>query len=248
MPLRGSPLILLFAAVTGLLAVHTCIQLGGFMREAAVAFCAFALMIGAPVAILVWFGSLSDQEAKRRSRHRREWTQKADDILWRRTLLDLQNSSVYPQYETAPSVFASNSPNKGFAPTQSVAAVASGPSVGTRARRFKKAILGQCVSVASAIGLMGCETVPPPMPMVQPGMGTAELVALVGGPDYIRSNGPVEVWQYCRDFGQRLPWRDEGRNAKYYAAVLVDHDQVKEVRPYAVYSDAGCKDFYRAEF
>lgn len=80
--------------------------------------------------------------------------------------------------------------------------------------------------------------------MVRPGMGTTQLVSLVGGPDYVRSNGTTEIWQYCRDF----PGRDEGRWARYYTAIVVDRQTVREIQPYPVASNAGCEDFYRAEF
>ena len=80
--------------------------------------------------------------------------------------------------------------------------------------------------------------------VLRPGMGTAELTALVGPPQQIKSNGTLEVWQYCRDF----PGRDEGRWARYYTAVLVDRQVVQQVQPYPVMSAAGCEDYYRAEF
>ncbi len=75
-------------------------------------------------------------------------------------------------------------------------------------------------------------------------MGTAELVSIAGGPDYVRSNGTNEIWQYCRDFYGR----DEGRFARYYTTVLVDKQTVQDVRPYPVLSNAGCEEFYRANF
>jgi hypothetical protein len=100
------------------------------------------------------------------------------------------------------------------------------------------------LAAASAVGLSGCGVPPEAWAAVRPGMGTTELVSLVGGPDYVRSNGTAEVWQYCRDW----PGRDEGRYARYYTAILVDRQTVREIQPYPVASSAGCEDFYRAEF
>lgn len=241
---RSSPLLLLVSA-GGLLAVHACIMLGGAMREAAVAFCAFALMIGSPIAILAWFGSLFDLDEKRRARHRQLKNEKSEALLWKRTLLELQPSAWPPQHRPVLSgsglIGSDGRPASHRAFARVAAALARWFREG---KRVKRPILALCLAIASTIGIAGCGVPPEAWAMVRPGMGTAELVALVGGPDYIRSNGTAEVWQYCRDF----PGRDEGRYARYYTAVLVDRQQVREVRPYPVFSAAGCEDFYRAEF
>jgi hypothetical protein len=120
-------------------------------------------------------------------------------------------------------------------------------SVVREGKRATRPILALWLAAASALGLAGCGVPPEAWAAVRPGMGTTELVSLVGGPDYIRSNGTAEVWQYCRDF-PGFPLRDEGRYARYYTAVLVDRQTVREVQPYPVLSAAGCEDFYRAEF
>lgn len=224
------------------------------MREAAVAFCAFALLIGAPIAVLLWLGTLPDLESRRRARHRQLKAQKTETLLWLSTLHEMQAAATSrPRYDTVSSGISSHA----GAPLRPLSSrIASAPALPIReAERANRPILALCLAVASATGLGACETIDvfdEPRPngwmMVQPGMGTAELVGLVGGPDYVRSNGTTEVWQYCRDRSFPIKWRDEGRNAKYYTAVLVDNDLVREVRPYPVVSRAGCKDFYRAEF
>jgi hypothetical protein len=235
---RGSRL--LFATAAGLLVVHASILLGGPLREAAVAFCALALLVGAPIAVLVWFGSLSELEAKRSERRRQVKLQRSEALLWQRTLEELRLSAGAPPRGPAPSMSeASHSVEPALARVG--AALARSVDEGKRATR---PILALFLAVASSIGFAGCGVPAEAWAFVRPGMGTAELVSVVGGPDYVRSNGPVEVWQYCRDF----PGRDEGRYARYYTAVLVENEQVKDVRPYPVLSNAGCKDFYRAEF
>ncbi len=67
-----------------------------------------------------------------------------------------------------------------------------------------------------------------------------ELVALLGAPQQIKSDGVRDVWQYCRDFLDR--------NARYYIAVMIEEERVQAVRPYPVASRAGCEDFYRTGF
>jgi hypothetical protein len=235
---RGSPLILATAAV--LLAVHACVWLGGAMSEAAIAFCAFALMIAGPVFILAWFGSLSELDEKRRARQRQVNNQKSDALLWQKTLQELQPSAR--EYLHRPSG-STNDPNR--IAHQAFASVASALAAWvSEGRRLTRSILALCVTVAAVLGVAGCGVPPEAWAAVRPGMGTKDLVALVGGPDYVRSNGSVEVWQYCRDF----PGRDEGRYARYYTAVIVDKREVREVQPYPALSAAGCEDYYRADF
>lgn len=232
---RGSSLVL--AGAAGMLALHVCISLGTGTSEAVVAFCAFALMIAGPIAILVWFGSLSDRDERLRARRRRRDAEDAQALLWQRTLRELE---AEPNLAT-PMVYARTT----TAPDSALAKVAAALAASIdEAKRATRPILTLCLVVASAIGLPGCGVPPEAWAAVRPGMGTAELVSLVGGPDYVRSNGTGEVWQYCRDW----PGRDQGRYARYYTAVLVDRQQVREVQPYAVFSDAGCEDFYRSEF
>jgi hypothetical protein len=255
MPPKGSSRIFLATATT-LLTVHGCILLGGTMREAAIAFCAFALLIGAPIALLLWLGSLPDLESRRQARHRGRKAQLAETQLWQRTLLEAQAAAApLPGYNGAVLAGSDLQPTAALRPLSS--RIASAPALPKHeAERANRPILALCLAVVSATGLGACETIdvfdeprrPDGWMMVQPGMGTAELVGLVGGPDYVRSNGTTEVWQYCRDRSFPIKWRDEGRNAKYYTAVLVDNDVIREVRPYPVVSRAGCKDFYRAEF
>lgn len=229
---RSTSLLLLATAVS-LLAVHSCIMLGGAMREAAVAFCAFALLIGAPIAILAWVGSVSELGEKTRKRRLQFKKQKSDARLWQATLAELQR----------PALSGSASSNL----SQSFAGVASPPEI--RRRRTRSAgrrVSALFAAVASALGLMGCDHYdyfygsPSPWALVQPGLSTPELVSLVGAPTQIRTDGPQEVWQYCRDFF--------GRNARYYMSVLIVQEQVQAVRPYPVASHAGCEDFYRSGF
>ena len=237
--LQRRPALILAA---GLLTVHACALLGGTMSKAAVVFCAFALMIGAPIIILAWFGSLTDREEKRQARHRHLRHARSEALLWQRTLHELQ--PAWPALAHAPKERVS-ALRRGRA--RVAAALAPWLGKGTWLREVKsirRSILALCLAVASAIGLAGCGVQPEAWAAVRPGMGTTELVSLVGGPDYIRSNGTAEVWEYCRDF----PGRDEGRYARYYTAILVDRQTVREVQPYPVASSAGCEDFYRAEF
>jgi hypothetical protein len=213
------------------------------MSEAAVVFCAFALMIGAPIAVLAWFGSLSELDEKRRARRRQRKNQESESLLWQRTLRELQPAWVVAD-RTSRS--ASDLTKRDSGPVrQALARIAAAPvtlvGVGKRAT---SPILALCVTVASTLGIAGCGVPPEAWAAVRPGMGTKDLVALVGGPDYVRSNGTVEVWQYCRDF----PGRDEGRYARYYTAVIVDKREVREVQPYPAVSAAGCEDYYRADF
>jgi hypothetical protein len=213
------------------------------MSEAAVVFCAFALMIGAPIAVLAWLGSVSELDEKRRARQRQLKNQESDSLLWQRTLTELQPAWAVSE-RTPPS--AGNSTRGDDRPAREVlarvaAALVTLVGIGKRAT---SPILALCVTVASTLGIAGCGVPPEAWAAVRPGMGTKDLVALVGGPDYVRSNGTVEVWQYCRDF----PGRDEGRYARYYTAVIVDKREVREVQPYPALSAAGCEDYYRADF
>lgn len=228
----------------GLLTVHACALLGGAMSEAVVVFCAFALMIGAPIIILAWFGSSSDLDEKRRQRHRRLENEKSEAVLWQRTLRELQ-LSAWPLLHPAALSGSDQNGSDGTSAHRVFARVAAALTGWVReGRRATRPILALCLAIASTIGVAGCGVPPEAWAAVRPGMGTTELVSLVGGPDYIRSNGTAEVWQYCRDF----PGRDEGRYARYYTAILVDRQTVREVQPYPVASSAGCEDFYRAEF
>lgn len=239
---KKSSLILLLSTAVGLLTVHSCIMLGGAMREAAVVFCAFALLIGAPIATLAWFGSLSDMSERTRRRRSQLKRQRSEALLWQRTLLELQPYAWAAHREP----ITASGPNRHENPATSQQALArvapASANRGREGRPGRRPILALIVSIASSIGLMGCY---PPVPletwtMVQPGMGTTELVALMGAPEQIKSNGTTEIWQYCRDF--------LGRNAKYYMAVLIDGQHVRELRPYPVASHAGCEDFYRVGF
>jgi hypothetical protein len=239
---RGSRLILATAAV--LLTVHACVWLGGAMSEAAIAFCAFALMIAGPIFILAWFGSLSELDERRRARQRQVDNQKSDALLWQKTLQELQPSARAYVHRPSSSANDPNNSDGGFA-HRAFASVASALAAwGSEGRRLTRPILALCVTVASVLGVAGCGVPPEAWAAVRPGMGTKDLVALVGGPDYVRSNGNVEVWQYCRDF----PGRDEGRYARYYTAVIVDKREVRDVQPYPALSAAGCEDYYRADF
>jgi hypothetical protein len=221
---------LIVASAAGLFSIHACAPLGGVISKAAVVLCAFALMIGGPILILAWFGSLSHSDEKRRADRRRLEHEKADALLWQQTLRELQSSAWAPYPDVA--LMERNVADAYTAPTG-------------EGKRTARPILALCLAAASAIGLAGCGGVAPEAwAMVRPGMGTAELVSLVGGPDYVRSNGNAEVWQYCGDF---LDF-DDGNYTRYYTAVLVDRQQVREVQPYAVPPTAGCEDFYRAEF
>ena len=237
---RGSPLILAIAAT--LLVVHACIWLGGAMGTVAIVLCAFLLMIGSPIAILAWLGSLSDLDAQQREKLHRARVEKARAELWQRTLLELQPSA--PHY-SAPTLVTSGNPATEPRALSIVGRVATASAALAReGRRIKRSILALCLSVAAAAGLSGCGVPPEAWAAVHPGISTAQLVAVVGGPDYVRSNGVGEVWQYCRDF----PGRDEGRYARYYTAVYVNNQEVKEIRPYPALSDAGCEEYYRSNF
>jgi len=235
--------------VVGVLCLQACIAIGGSMSTAAMVFCAFALMIGGPVLILVWFGSFTRREEERKARHALQKKERALALLWESALQDASvTASSY-----AGVLLEGSRPR----------AVARGARAGRMAayvaaafmrcvdegKRAARPILALFVAAISTIGFTGCGGVPPEAwAAVRPGMGTTELVSLVGGPDYVRSNGTAEVWQYCRDFRQGFLILDEGRNARYYTAILVDRQTIKEVQPYPVLSDAGCYDFYRAEF
>jgi hypothetical protein len=251
---RRSSLILVASTAVGLLAVHSCIMLGGAMREAAVAFCAFALLIGAPIVILAWFGSLSDLSEKDRQRSGQLKRRRSEALLWQSTLIELQASARSEHLELMPARAPDLSGGASSSPL-GLANVASAPrDWGRSGRSRRRPILALIVSIAASLGLMGCYPPAPldtwmgypPAPletwsMVHPGMGTTELVGLMGAPNQIKSNGTTELWQYCRD-------NFFGRKAKYYMAVLIDGQEVRELRPYPVASRAGCEDFYRVGF
>jgi len=239
---KGSALVI--AAVAAVLLVHSCILLGG--GQFAVVFCIFALMIAGPIAILAWFGSLPDLDERARTRRHELTLERADALLWQRTLAEQQPFAASRVYVSPPPVRIRKRQRASRTALSLLSRVAGAFSRLTwEGKRFVRPILALWVTVASTIGLAGCGGVPPEAWMaVRPGMNTAELVSLVGGPDYVRSNGTAEVWQYCRDF----PGRDEGSHARYYTAILVDKQVIKDVRPLPVLSDAGCHDFYRANF
>jgi hypothetical protein len=230
--------------------VHSSIMLGGIMREAAVAFCAFALLVGAPIAILAWLGSAADRGERGQRRRHQLKKERSEADLWRRTLLELQPSAVID----------ASRPNRASAPE--LEPTASRPATRRRQQMTtKRRILAHSAAAAATLGLLGCadtfEAFDPPPPaweVVRPGMGTAELTALVGPPQQIKSNGSIEVWQYCRksflerdgqfdQFGRQPLFK---RRADYYVAVWVENEQVKEVKPYPVVSRAGCDDFFQA--
>jgi len=239
---RGSALII--AGVLGLLAVHLAVALGGSVFAAV--FCTFALMIGAPVAILIWFGSLTDRNGKLQAQRTRAAGDKADAALWQRTIEDAQTTASWRAREYhVLSGFSDDRDHQAKAESSKLAVVASAlAELMNEGKRISRPILGLCFVIISATGFSGCGVPDEAWAMIRPGMGTAELVSIAGGPDYVRSNGTNEVWQYCRDFYGR----DEGRYARYYTTVLVSNQTVQDVRPYPVMSSAGCEDFYRANF
>jgi hypothetical protein len=208
--------------------------------------CAFALMIGGPIALLAWFGSLTDRDAKRHDKRRKLKAQREDALLWQRTLEQLR--PAWPELKNTDWDAAARDiggREAGSRLRRAWGTVASAlPRWSGEGKRFARSIMGLCVAVVSSIGFSGCGVPAEAWAMVRPGMGTAELVSIAGGPDYVRSNGTNEVWQYCRDFYGR----DEGRFARYYTTVLVSNQTVQDIKPYPVLSDAGCQDFYRANF
>lgn len=239
MPRRAS---FVLAIAAGSSALYACTLVGGMPSRVAVAFFAFALMIGAPIAILAWFGSLADRDEKNKAQRQRLNIDKSDALLWQDTLLELQGAA-WPH--DAPFILTEGQPARAgpIDVVRNKIVSARERCIGD-AKRIKRSILALLVTATSAIGITGCGVPAEAWVAVQPGMSTAQLVSIVGGPDYVRSNGTGEVWQYCRDF----PGRDEGRWARYYTAVFVDKQTVRDVRPYPVLSNAGCEDFYRANF
>jgi len=239
---KGSALII--AGAAAVLLVHSCILLGG--GQLAVVLCIIGLMIAGPIAILAWLGLSADLEERARNRLQETALERADAMLWQRTLAAEERSPSVRTYVSPPPVRMvelQRAPRSGSRRSPRVADAFA--LLSREGKRFARPVLVLWVTVASAFGLAGCGGVPPEAWMaVRPGMNTAELVSLVGGPDYVRSNGTAEVWQYCRDF----PGRDEGRYARYYTAILVDKQIIKDVRPLPVLSDAGRHDFYRANF
>jgi hypothetical protein len=232
-------LLLIVAGLAALLLVHACAVVGSSVVAAVL--CAFALMIAGPVAILAWFGSLTDRDARRRAELLRRESDKSNALLWQHTLHEIE--PVWPEAMAS----RSREREQGFKSMArgAVASVAAAFADWMReGRRIARPILGLYLTIVSTIGLGGCGVPPEAWGMVRPGMGTAELVSIAGGPDYVRSNGTNEVWQYCRDFYGR----DEGRYARYYTTVLVSNQTVQDVRPYPVLSNAGCEDYYRANF
>jgi hypothetical protein len=238
MPLRRSQLLYLAAVAGSLLAIVASIRAGGVAREAVLVACAFLLMIGAPIAILCWFGSLTDLEGKRRAHHRQLKKEKLEAHLWEHTLRELQAQSGL----AAPLTGRPHSSARSIEPR--IAYVSDAPASGSRASN--DGAIGRVpalfMAVASTIGLMGCfQTVDPAVwPMVHPGMPAPELTALAGAPQQIKTNGPKEVWQYCDDFLRR--------RADYYVAVFMENDRVVSVHPLPVYSYSGCEDFYRTTY
>jgi hypothetical protein len=193
--------------------------------------------------ILAWFGSLQLRDAKRSARRHQSKIQVSDALLWQRTLQELEPAWAVADRTT---VLPTDQMSTGgeLAPSSISRIATSLAAIVGEGKRTVSPILALWVTVASTLNLAGCGVPPEAWAAVRPGMGTKDLVALVGGPDYVRSNGTVEVWQYCRDF----PGRDEGRYARYYTAVIVDKREVREVQPYPAVSAAGCEDYYRADF
>jgi hypothetical protein len=216
----------------GLVFLHACILLGGIAGKAAVVICAVAVLIGAPIAVLAWLGSLADTDAQRKRERRRLAVERYQAQLWCDTLMELQPAAYA---EIAPLI--RSQPPRVSSPSPVVwgSRLLQRPVAGARRR-----ILALVFTIGSVIGLMGCDTTGPDWAAVQPGMAKTDLVALVGAPQQIKTNGSIELWQYCRDF--------LGRNARYYMTVLLDQEQVRDVRPYPVWSNAGCEDFFRAAF
>ncbi|WP_157066724.1 hypothetical protein [Hyphomicrobium sulfonivorans] len=238
---KGSPFLL--AAAIIVLLVHACILIGG--AKVAVVLCTFALMIGGPVALLIWLGSLPDLEERQRQRRRDRHQAHADAALWQQTLNAMQATYPAPRHMQHTGALAPANAVR-TQPRTARAGAHLTPHTPSGIRRCIRPILALSAMVASAIGVAGCATEIPPeaWSAVRPGMKTAELVSLIGGPDYVRSNGAAEVWQYCRDsYG-----RDEGRNALYYTAILIDKQEIRDVKVHPVYSGAGCQEFYRASF
>lgn len=238
LPARRS--LLVVVGLAALLLVHACIVLGSSVVAAVL--CAFALMIGGPIAILAWFGSLTDRDAKRQIDRQRLENEKSNALLWQRTLHELQ--PVWPELAAKVRENASGPNVQTAARTASTYVADALTRRVSEGKRFARPILGLYLAIASSIGMGGCGVPAEAWGMIRPGMGTAELVAIAGGPDYVRSNGTNEVWQYCRDFYGR----DEGRYARYYTSVLVNNQTVQDVRPYPVLSNAGCEEYYRANF
>ena len=92
--MRGKAPLFIIASAASVLLVHVWILLGAGIAAAAV--CAFALMIGAPIAILFWLGSLTDGEAQRRAQARKLRGEHHDALLWQRTMDELQ--PTWPEY------------------------------------------------------------------------------------------------------------------------------------------------------
>jgi hypothetical protein len=236
-------------------AVHLAIMDGGAMRKAAVAFCAFALLVGAPIVVLAWFGSLTDQGEKNRRRQLRLARQRSEAVLWQRTLRELQPYAA-PHDDSQP--VANNLANgrNAVSPVRrAFAGVRPGRARQNRQKAYaNRPILGRLAILATAVGLAGCAPDYYGWEAVRPGMATAELTALVGAPQQIKSNGTVEVWQYCPgNFLDRDGLFDEfyrqplfPRAAAYYVAVWVDNEKVREVKPYPVGTKkASCRDFFQ---
>ena len=230
------------AIAAGSLALCACTLAGGMPSRVAVAFYAFALMIGGPIAVLAWFGSLADRDTRGEAQRQRLNSTKSDALLWQDTLLELQGAA-WP-HDTPFILIEPASARTGLIDKIRAGIVAARDRGISDAKRIKRSILALLIAATSGLGMTGCGVPAEAWAAVQPGMSTAQLVSIVGGPDYVRSNGTGEVWQYCRDF----PGRDEGRWARYYTAVFVDKQTVRDVKPYPVLSNAGCEDFYRANF
>lgn len=231
--------LLVLAAAAALLLLYASTLVGGSVVAAVV--CAFALMIGGPIAVLVWLGSVSDSDAKRLARQRVQKRDTLDAQLWQLTLAEVHAS---PEWR-AVTLDAPVARDESWHRRLSSDVASAWAQALHESRRFARPILGLSMVILSTIGFTGCGGVPPEAwAAVRPGMATADLVAIAGGPDYVRSNGTNEVWQYCRDFYGR----DEGRYARYYTVVLVNNQTVQDIKPYPVLSSAGCQDFYRANF
>lgn len=230
------------AIAAGSSALCACTLAGGMPSRVAVAFYAFALMIGGPIAVLAWVGSLADRDTMGEAQRERLNSAKSDALLWQDTLLELQGAA-WP-HDTPFILIQPASTRTGLIDKMRAWIVAARDRGISDAKRIKRSILALLIAATSGLGMTGCGVPAEAWVAVQPGMSTAQLVSIVGGPDYVRSNGTGEVWQYCRDF----PGRDEGRWARYYTAVFVDKQTVRDVKPYPVLSNAGCEDFYRANF
>jgi len=104
---------------------------------------------------------------------------------------------------------------------------------GVNAHSWLVAVAMMCLSV-----LTGCSHAPAAdWPDIEKGMMTSDVLAMLGAPQHVQTNGNIEAWKYCRDFF--------GYFANRSVVIWMDKGYVSSVQYHRNLSDGSCEDFFR---